>query len=316
LKRIKRELGRIYNLLKIYYALIFSLEIFKSKNNKTIILCFDGHVHHGGLLDRIKGIISFYEVSKQLNYDFKIYFNSPFQLTDFLIPNKVNWVLEKRYFHVFSTKIFYLMNQFNKKPIDLILKSKATTFYIYCNVDYLKKIYPEKDTESLEAIFRNSYNELFLPSERLNKAIDSNPSHKNIAVHTRFTTLLGDFIDSTQIVLDYDRKKELIQKNLKELNQIQSNHLNETIYVLSDSISFLNYIKQNTEFKILEGIPKHMDDKLNEFEFESHLKTFTDFYFLINSKAIYSLRIGKMYPSGYSKYAAIIGNNPFHIVQE
>ena len=54
---------------------------FSKSNHATIIICFDGVVSHGGLLDRLKGVISFYEVAKKKNVDFKIHFNHPFHLS-------------------------------------------------------------------------------------------------------------------------------------------------------------------------------------------------------------------------------------------
>ena len=64
LKRLKTYLGqqrRNFKLMK------FHMKQSKSKHpdaNKRIIVCFNGQVPHGGLVDRLKGMISFYDVAQ------------------------------------------------------------------------------------------------------------------------------------------------------------------------------------------------------------------------------------------------------------
>ena len=58
---------------------------------KRAICIYDDKFRNGGLADRLRGIISIYEVCKELDIDLKIVFNHPFNLTDFLIPNKIKW---------------------------------------------------------------------------------------------------------------------------------------------------------------------------------------------------------------------------------
>ena len=70
-----------------------------------------------------------------------------------------------------------------------------------------------------------------------------------------------------------------------------------------------------TNFKTLSGTPKHVDVKSDSSSMEDHLKTFTDFYFMSLSEQVFLLKIDSMYNSGFSKYAAIVGNKPFSIIQ-
>lgn len=63
----------------------------KQLDNKRVICIYDGKIRNGGLADRLRGIVSVYKVCKEVNIDLKINFVHPFKLTDFLIPNKVNW---------------------------------------------------------------------------------------------------------------------------------------------------------------------------------------------------------------------------------
>ncbi len=141
------------------------------------------------------------------------------------------------------------------------------------------------------------------------------PEESNIVCHTRFTTLMDDFADTTSIVLNEKEKQILVSKIIEKLVEIQLKNENTPIYVLSDSVVFLNIIKEKTNFKTLAGTPKHVDVNSNSSNVDEHLKTFTDFYFMSNSNQVYLMKIDKMYNSGFSKYAAIIGNKPFSIVQ-
>lgn len=314
MKKIKQILSRAFSLLKIYLHLLKSIG-FSKPNQATIIVCFDGVVSHGGLLDRLKGVISFYEVAKKKNMDFKIHFNHPFKLSDFLEPNEVNWAMDNLKFNPFQDKVLYLMNDFQVNPLELIRASKNKKYFVYCNVDYLKTIHPEFSDLEINKTWRNNYDQLFKKSALLEKELEKLPQEKNIVCHTRFTTLMGDFADTTSSVLNDDEKSILANKIIEKLNVISRENSELPIYVLSDSVVFLNVIKEKTNFKTLSGTPKHVDVKSDSSSVQEHLKTFTDFYFLSKGEQVFLLKIDKMYNSGFSKYAAIIGDKPFNVIK-
>jgi hypothetical protein len=314
LKKSKQFLSRMFSLLKIYFHLLKSIRFSKS-NHTTIIICFDGVVSHGGLLDRLKGVISFYEVAKIKNVDFKIHFNHPFHLSDFLESNEVNWQIENLKFNPLQDEVLYLMNNFHVNPLELIHPTKKKSYFVYCNIDYLKTIHSQFSEVENSNLWRNNYQQLFKESLLLKESIANLPQVKNIVCHTRFTTLMGDFADTTSIVLNHDEKEILVNKILERLNEIHKQNENTTIYVLSDSVVFLNIIKEKTNFKTLSGTPKHVDVKSSSSSLEEHLKTFTDFYFMSKSEHVFLLKIDTMYNSSFSSYAAIIGNKPFTIIQ-
>lgn len=306
-------MSRIISYLKIYKQLLKSFSVSQSEHT-TIIVCFDGAVSHGGLLDRLKGVISFYEVAKIKQVDFKIYFNHPFQLSDFLQPNAVNWKLETLQFNPFKDEVLYLMNNFSVNPLALIQPKKNKNYFIYCNIDYLKNMHQDFSDATLQETWRTNYKQLFTASPILKEAILKLPQEKNIVCHTRFTTLMGDFADTTSVVLNDHDKEILTNKILEKVSDIHQDNQSLPIYVLSDSVVFLNIIKEKTNFKTLSGTPKHVDVKSTFSSFEEHLKTFTDFYFISKSEKIYLIKIDQMYNSGFSKYAAIIENKPFAII--
>lgn len=285
---------------------------------QRIIICFDGLFSHGGIVDRLKGIISFYEIAKALDYDFYIHFKNPFELKHFLIPNKFNWEIdEKEMIYSFrSSKILFLMDDFTSNPLKILKQTKAKTIYVYSNRDYLPLLYSSNSENENNMIWRNNFNELFKTSYNLNQKLDLLPKENRIVIHTRFTSLMGDFNDTTSKILDIKSRDELIQKLISKIEKIASNFQDKKIYILSDSHFFLQYIQENTRFNLLSGLPQHIDVKKNDFTDKSGIyKTFTDFFFIVDSDEIFLLRLDDMYNSGFSKYASILGDKNFTLVQ-
>ena len=64
-----------------------------SKVSPGIVICFDGHIQHGGLADRLRGIVSVYSYCREHNIPFYINYTSPLELTNWLVPNEYDWVL-------------------------------------------------------------------------------------------------------------------------------------------------------------------------------------------------------------------------------
>ncbi len=138
--RLKLNLiKRVYKYLLIYTCHLKKVTLFKRQGNKRIIICMDGIISHGGLVDRFKGIVSFYEVSKILNYDFYIQFTSPFNLEEYLDENSYNWQIKDASlrWNFFSTNFLYLMNRFDLNPLEIIQKTKGKDIFVYSNLDYI-----------------------------------------------------------------------------------------------------------------------------------------------------------------------------------
>lgn len=317
LKTLKRIVSKFHK--KIILIFFYGQQITFSKTGevKTIIICFDGIFSHGGFVDRIKGIISFYEVAKQLNCNFKIRFDHPFDLSIYFKPNTYNWQIEnnKVKFNPFDTQIVYLMDNFSANPKELIKQSKAKTILVYSNIDYLKAIHPALSPKQIEEKWQVNFNELFKKTSFLEQELSLLPQENHIVFHTRFTSLMGDFKDSTVKIISEEEKEQIQQALVKKINSKINQFPNTAVYILSDSILFLEFIKRNTKYKVLEGTPKHIGIKDSSASIESHTKTLTDFFFIASADSVYLLKEPKMYNSSFSKYAAILGNKPFEIIQ-
>lgn len=306
IKRFKVSIKR----LKLTLFHLRKLSLRKSSAKKCIIVCFNGYVPHGGLVDRLKGIISFYEISKILDYDFYIQFDNPFRLEIFLEPNLVNWKIENVKWHLLDTELVYVINNFEINPLEKIKSSKANVFLVYANVDYSKIFYPHKDDTQLEKEWNKNFFELFKKSAILEECCNNILVKPYISFHARFANLMGDFVDTTNKVLLDEEKSELCEVLFKEINKVSDTH-NHFIYVLSDSTCFINFLKVKMNICTTPGIPFHMDNFKRITNFEGQLKTFIDFFALANSEKVYFLHLKPMYNSSFSKYASIVGNTQY-----
>lgn len=311
MKLIKRKISGFTKFLILLNFYSKRLSFSNNNKRKQIIICYDGNFFHGGLVDRLKGIISFYEIAKILDIDFKLFFHHPFKLEEFLIPNKKDWLIQNNEIkYTFgSTKILYLVNDFKANPLELIKKSNAKTIIVYCNVDYIPTLYPEKSNNEQQTIWRNNYLELFKVSSYFKEKLILLPKNNRIVFHTRFTTLMGDFLDSTKLILQEQDKNILIQKVIKRIEDTVKLYPKNKIYILSDSQFFLEHVQKKTGYYTLEGIPQHIENNNKNVEF--HAKTFLDFYFIMESDMVFFIKIDKMYNSSFSKYASIIGDKDF-----
>lgn len=314
IKNIKRKLGKGVKRLKLLAFHSQQLS-FKSVSKKRIIICFNGVLPHGGLVDRLKGMLSFYDIAKTLDYDFFIQFDAPFNLDVFLEPNQVPWKMDRRdlRYHPIKTKILYTVNDFDCNPLKIIQDSSAHSFIIYANIDYSNTLHPEWTLKEKENNWRNNFNTLFKKSVWLNSKLNAIENEKYIACHTRFTTLMGDFKDSTALVLNA-KEQEVLTVQLQQKMKCILEETNYKCYAFSDSMRFLDTIKDNASVYLVEGQPFHMDNFGDNTTMEAHLKTLLDFFMISKSEAVYFIKCGKMYHSSFSKYAAIIGNIPFKTI--
>ncbi len=317
MKKIKSKISKNIKLLKFYF-LYFNKITFRNhaKDRKEIIIVFDGNFPHGGLVDRLKGIISFYQVAKNLDANFKIHFKSPFDLNEFLVPNAYNWTSTDAdlSWNPFSTKILYLMLNFDFNPMEYIAKSNKKKFIIFCNIDYSKAINSSLNSEEQHNHWSKSFHELFKKSTYLDAEYSKlNIQENAVAIHTRFTSLFGDFKDSPKAMASLERKNEIKKSLKKEIDAIAFENKSKSVYVFSDSIQFLDFIKSETNYIVLDGKPQHIDSDKNSDALNDHIKTFLDFFALSACEKVFLIRTNDMYNSAFSKYAAILGNKEFKV---
>lgn len=289
----------------------------KNESKKKVICIFDGKIHHGGLADRLRGIISTYQVCKELNLDFGLYFIHPFSLTDYLLPNQFDWVVTKKDldFNLQNTCVCYLdtitcssyEKQKQRKWLSNKLESKYSQYHVYTNAAF-----------SYNDNYSEYFNELFKLSPRLENSLKQQIEvlgKDYLSVSCRFLNLLGDFNETYNVdILSEIEKEKLIQLNLQQLIKLHDLAPNSRILVNSDSRTFLRRAQDLAYVYVIPGNIVHIDNAINS-DYESFEKTFVDFFMIAKAKAIYLFTASHMHNSGYPYAASLIYKSHFQIIK-
>ena len=292
-------------------------------NNTSNIIVFscNGFIWHGGLADRLKGIVSIYEWCKKNNKVFRINFSHPFYLKDYLVPNKYDWLIDENsisYSYKCAEPRICLMeprtcnqkevldNQYEllTKWCDENLCIKSKQIHVYTNMDRL--LYK----------FSQLFNELFKPSERLQSEIEKNLDSlgsKYISISFRFTTIMGDFTDCAGEEYTEEDKILLLKSCVQAVKDIRkSAPVHDKVLITADSERFLDYVKENLDnIYVIPGKVGHIDYNNND---DVNLKTFLDFMLISKAEKVYLVKNKDMYESAFAKTAAKVNNKDFEVI--
>ena len=291
----------------------------KNSIGKRVVCIYDGKIKNGGLADRLKGIVSVYEICKEQNLDFKIIFTSPFYLTKFLIPNKVDWEIKEDELNYAPscTGLCYINTltgseyeaEMQKKWFRKEFKKRYKEFHVRTNAIF-----------SYNGNYSILFNELFKPSPKLHNSIEKQKEMLGadyISTSFRFMNLLDDFNETVELhnKLTKKEQEELIARNIEQLQSLHDKNLDKRILVNSDSTTFLQTAGNLDYVYVIPGYITHIDGTNNCNEYEAYEKTFLDFFMIANAEKIYLLRTGQMYNSGYPFAASKIYNRPFEKIE-
>ncbi len=270
----------------------------------------DGRRIHGGLSDRFWGIISTYQYCKKHKIDFKINFTSPYNLEEFLLPNKVNWQINPneitygfpssrpRYLSVFSHNRTEMATYCEK-----VLGQKCHQLHLYTNT---RSIQNEE--------YSKLFNELFKLNPRLENSIyeiRKNLTTDYISITFRFQQLLGDFNEGNFPILKTAKeKRELLQKCLNVVGKLSTDN-NCKILVTSDSGTFLKEASKINNVVIIPGKVVHVDFKAESETYKVHEKSFLDLFLISQATIIYLANFRPLYHSGFPMTAALIGGKKY-----
>ena len=302
----------ILNRILTHYQNKDSKQSYENKE-KEVILMIDGFPGgQGGLTDRLRGALSVYSLCKEHNWIFKIHFVFPFNLHEYLVPNTYNWTIEPQQISrtiPYSKPIaLYLMNILFESWLDHYLlqreisNKKHKQYHIYTSAFFNKKQYPQL------------FQELFKPSALLQHELDINKKNietKYVSATFRFQELLGDLKEANECqVLPPAEQQALLNKCIHQLhNFILHIPQNFKILVTADSLKFLAEAKKIERVYVIPGKvfhPHYTAEGKNPF-----LKSFIDFYMLIEAEEVHLFKTAPMYKSGFPEFAALLGNKPF-----
>lgn len=283
-------------------------------NNKRVVFLCDERNASGGLVDRLRGIVSIYKTCKEYNIDFRILFTEPFELDDYLQANLIEWNItpDDLNYNLMTTDICHIgtptrarwMAEKQEKWFQREFRKKYSEYHVITNASY-----------SYYYNFSELFSELFKPSRHLQELIDKQKlilGESYISISCRFRDLLNDFNETCPLNLNLSSKEQedLICRNLEQLEKIHRQNPGTKILVNSDSIRFLTAANEKEYTYVIPGEIGHIDNKEKNYKAQ-HDKTFTDFFMIANAKHIYLFQTGFMFESGFPWAASLVYNHPF-----
>lgn len=278
-----------------------------------VIYMADGRMLHGGLTDRIRGILTTYEYLKGRGIPFFIHWVHPFNLEDYLVPSgKVDWRIDPERISFSGSEAFPVVimeslnpqtHVVNRLRLKMALADSRCQTHVYSNADNARGRY------------RGLYEELFRPSELLRREVDRHLmaiGGKYWAMTFRCRNLLGDFVEHDNTVLGPDEQAGFMDRLMREFTAVAEN-LPEgyKVLVTSDSRKLLDFMKaSDPRIYVVPGDVKNIDLNAGEHR-GAWLKTFTDQQLIMHAERVYLLQTGSMYKSGFPRFAAEIGGKPF-----
>jgi hypothetical protein len=293
---------------------LFGLKRFRTKNRNftqpMIIFFAEKGKWHGGFADRMKGIVTLYHYCLCKNIAFKINHTFPFVLSDFLLPNEYNWQIDSKEIG-FNRKETKILNLIGDNTIKRLIKLKTEKqIHAFANRDVVGLL---NGYYSVFYTWGELFKKLFKPAEDLQNMIDEHLKIIDgdyICATFRFQNLLGDFFEYDYKPLKEAEQTNLIKKCSKALLELQKKEDLKKILITSDSVKFLNYIRDLENIFAFPYKIVHIDCVANE-ENSVYMKSFLDFYLLSKGKKNFCIGTKEMYPSEFPMYAAKMNDAPF-----
>ena len=296
----------------------YSVDAPRAKNSRKQIICmYDGRMDHGGIADRLRGAVSSYHVAKQMGYDFRIFFDHPFRLEDYLVPNTVDW-------RIAQDDLCY--NTEDAGP--MFCGSNGTLVEPFFQKLWFKKRFHEANKQL--HVYTNAlllprskrygelFRELFRPSERLEKALQqyAEPLQGGyITVSLRFIGLLDDFTERDGKHISKEEQQQLMERCVVQIQKIHERYPEKKVLLTSDSTRFLRYAAELLPFVCyIPGDVVHIDYQ-DETPEDINIKLFVDMLLISRADEAFLLQTDKMYNSGFPRRAAQISGIPFHHVR-
>lgn len=282
-------------------------------SKQKLVLMLDDNFSHGGLVDRMKGLVSAYFLANQFDFDFSIYFKDINEPLISLINQENIEVFTGNNSLNFDRKIsmpIIWYNYFPKKVVDI--KRKLTSkkeIHLYCNMNLLQSFHFSEI--EMQSVWANISDHVFLFKK---KDIEN-----AIGIHLRFIGLLEDFTDLRNYKLDEKQKLKMIDWCGNKILEIGISYPDKQLKICSDSSTFLSILEQDEKF----------DEIKNRFEIDTKFiahtainsndevfsKTVDDFIELRSCEKVFQLRYGKMHRSDFSRFAAISGLKEYELIE-
>ncbi len=278
----------------------------RAKRRNVYYCVFEKDKKHSGVGDRLKTVITQYNYAKSSGYQFKLFWETPFKLSDYLNP-KIDWEMkwDDLEYSLFDTKI---VSEVSWRRIGQLVKNKQYHCYRYAG-NTLPRVMPDTGFK-----WYDLFNDLFEPDKKIIQAYQHlGVAEKSyVAIHARFCNALEKFenyyIDNH--IDSEDERNALIKRCQLGILSIKEDYPDKDIYVFSDSKVFLDSLKQLPVKTLDHKDVGHVSENGNA---DIYLKTFLDMYFISKAAAVYRLQAPEILSlSGFAHVAAYMGDAPFY----
>ncbi|MDQ3296405.1 MAG: hypothetical protein M3619_07470 [Myxococcota bacterium] len=275
------------------------------------IMVFDPSTKYGGWVDRVKGMISVYELARLTGRSYQVYAGPTFPLDELVEPATFDWRIarESLRWNPLETG-FHVSRDRWTDSFAALRTSRRKTMFVETNLDYLPELHPELERPAIKALWGERYRELFKLTPDLEREVEALVDPTAIAVHARFTSLLGDFRDVSSRALEPTARDRLLRACVARVEELAETDTARRIIVFSDSVTFLRAVENAAgNIVTIPGQPTHLDHVSGVKD--SLRKTLLDFNVMLRCERIVQLRLGGMYDSNFSRYASYVHNVPF-----
>lgn len=276
--------------------------------SSCVVFMVDGRSVHGGLADRLKGIVSIFSLCQKYGKDFKLKYDYPFDISDYLVANEYDWSLSETNIEYGNKSLPVLINDYQ-------LPVRFHEQYFKRCLKKTKQLHVYSNSPLVNEQFGKLFMCLFKPSVKLQESIDENLKKiggQYISVTYRFQALLGDFKEGEFPVLSTIDRQKLIKICKEKLICLSRENRNYILLVTSDSKTFLNEVSNMENIYIIPGDVVHMD-YVSDGTYKVYEKSFLDFFMIGNACKSYLIYGRGLYHSGFAKQASLLNN---HIYKE
>ena len=285
----------------------------KQKNpvEEGLIAANNAVCQNGGLCDCLHGIISAYYIAKKENRPFRISFTCPFRLTDFFVPNQIEWRIDPEEIDYRSCRIRHVPmmlgrfhatwaeeRAFHLRHLTHIARHRGPVL-LFTNAHLLG-----------EQEFSQYFNELFRPSPALQEHIDLHLSHiggSYLGATFRFRNLLGDFHEANSLPASTAEQKSLILRSIAQIELLHRENPSKKIIVTSDSQKFCESLSHLSYVYVIPGSRLNITTP----DTSSAMNSFLELMLLSRSVGNRLYVTEGMYRSNFAQTASFIGNLPY-----
>ena len=283
-----------------------------------VVCVFNGYLSGGGLVDRLRGVVSTWEVCRRHGLDFRLSFTHPFPLTDYLLPADYDWrIPETQISHSSRQTHLVLGETLTDEPWDRrrlhrllnrqLLRHRHLQRHVYTNAAFC-----------YDADFAELFCQLFRPAPSLERLVDQTVAHIGgpfITVSARFGNLLGDFNEQNYgHRLSATEARRLLDSCREQTLRLWRTRPDLRVVVCSDSSTFVRLMQREACVYTIPGTITHIDNDTRQ-GYDHYLKTFLDFFVISRASSCYLLRGPGMLFSGFPYAASRLGRRPFEEIK-